>query len=94
MIESIGVIITALSGLLLTLGQILASREKKRVVDSRELGLELDTRNQQILMAKRHISLLERTMADAPVDLVIPIRPYQLAADWDGKEHTKEVERT
>jgi hypothetical protein len=83
-IENLGVIIAAVTGLLVAFGQVLSSRQKTVTLNAKQMEKDLAVRNTQYLVALRHIYTVEQIIASLGQD--VPVRPAQLAPDWKPKE--------
>lgn len=80
MIESIGVVMAAATGLLVAVGQILSSRQKKLTLDSKVMRKDLEIRNKQFLASLRLIRRYEEQAARNGLDVLA--RPAELAEDY------------
>jgi hypothetical protein len=77
----LGVLVSTVTGALVTIGGLLAQRQRKRAVDADDMEDELELRTTQFTVAIRHIRRLEDDRA-AHTDLPPVRRPAELRPGW------------
>lgn len=80
MIEGIGVVLTALTGLVVAFGGFVQQRQKARHTHSEETDRELERKSRQFRAALRYIGAIGDWAARNGLDL--PPEPAELKPDW------------
>lgn len=76
----IGTIITALTGVLLTLGTVLTTRQRHSTINAGAAMEEAQHRATQFQVTARHVGYLESVITE--LGGVVPPRPREMSAAW------------